>query len=202
MFGRKKAEPRQTVILEGTEVRGAIHAAGNVVIEGVLDGDLASEGAVMIGASGLVRGNVMGAMISIAGRVEGTVLAHGRLTMLGGGRLQGDAQYGTLEVLRGGVIEGRSTPLGPSSALPPPMSAPPPPMLPAAAGHALGPSDPTPTGLTLEPRHASEPPPAPAEAVGHSSAPPPRDRIVRTVVRLPPPPPPSNVGPAAGTGTG
>ena len=207
MFGRKKVEPRQTVILEGTEVVGTIRANGNIVVEGILDGDVSSEGAVTIGMTGLVRGHVVGGSVSIAGRVEGTVLAHGRLAMLAGGRLLGDAQYGTLEVLRGGVIEGRSMPLGPTSSIPPalpvltvtsipalPASIEHPPLPRSEPPHAR--AEPTPSaGVPLEVQ-SPEPPPAP-------SVPPPgaNGGYRRTVMRLPPPPPANN-GAAVGSGVG
>ncbi|MCC7539521.1 MAG: polymer-forming cytoskeletal protein [Deltaproteobacteria bacterium] len=199
MFGRKKVEPRQTVILEGTEVLGTIRANGNVLIEGILDGDLSSEGGVSIGANGLVRGHVIGGSVSIAGRVEGTVLAHGRLTMQSGGRLVGDAQYGTLEVHRGGVIEGRSMPLGPTSAIPPALPvlvATPMPALPATIAER---GEPTPSaGVPLEVQSADEAPPS------RPSVPPPgpNGNYRRTVMRMPPPPPASNNGTAAAAGNG
>lgn len=196
MFGRKKIEPRQTVILEGTEVLGTIHANGNILVEGILDGDLHCEAAVSIGPTGFVRGHVIGGSVSIAGRVEGTVLAHARLTMLSGGRLLGDARYGTLEVLRGGVIEGRSTPLGPTSSIPPAMpmlTATSVPALPASIEPSVPRAEPTPSaGVPLEVR-SSDPPPAP-------SVPPPGPNGQRRTVMRMPPPPPSNNGAAVGSG--
>lgn len=107
----KKGTPEQTaitVIAVGTCVEGTLRVRGRLQIDGSIEGTLVSEGPVSVGPQGKVSGDIDVDSLSVAGLVEGTVRVHGHLHVLAHGNVRGEARYATLEVDRGGVMDGRT----------------------------------------------------------------------------------------------
>jgi cytoskeletal protein CcmA (bactofilin family) len=116
MFGRKPP----TTVGAGTKLRGTIDGGSDdVQVDGQFEGSIQTDSDVTVTAGGAVLGDIRADSVTIGGRVDGTVVAHQQLRMLATGHLHGDAHYGTLEVERGGVIEGRATSDTDGAALPP-----------------------------------------------------------------------------------
>jgi cytoskeletal protein CcmA (bactofilin family) len=87
MFGkRQQAAASITVIAAGSVVEGTLRARGMVQVDGTIDGALI-----------------------VGGRVEGTVFARGHLLVLASGVVHGNARYTSLEVERGGVMDGSAS---------------------------------------------------------------------------------------------
>jgi cytoskeletal protein CcmA (bactofilin family) len=110
MFGTKRAaaaaEP--TVIGQGTAIEGNLRAKGRVQIDGHLQGKLEVDGQVSVGPSGSISGEVIADELAIGGRVEGKVTARKHLYVAASGAVHGELCYGTLQVERGAVIDGRA----------------------------------------------------------------------------------------------
>jgi cytoskeletal protein CcmA (bactofilin family) len=113
MFGKRPA----TSVGATTVVRGDLAAGDDdVAVQGRLEGDVRTTGSVTLAATGVVIGDIDADAVTVAGRVQGLVTARGRLYVLATGRIDGNVAYGTLEVERGGIIEGHTT------ATPPPVA--------------------------------------------------------------------------------
>jgi cytoskeletal protein CcmA (bactofilin family) len=108
MFAKKPktraAEP--TVIGKGTTVEGTIRAAGSVQVDGQIDGALIADGHVSIGPNGSIIGELVADDLAISGRVEGRVCVRNHLYVAPGAIASGEVRYGSLQVERGGVIDG------------------------------------------------------------------------------------------------
>jgi cytoskeletal protein CcmA (bactofilin family) len=108
MFGGKKAanaaEP--TVIGRGAVIEGKVRASGPIQIDGHIDGTLLVDGQVSVGPSGAITGEVSADEIVVGGRVEGKLHARTHLHVAPGGSVRGDVRYGTLQIDRGGLIDG------------------------------------------------------------------------------------------------
>jgi cytoskeletal protein CcmA (bactofilin family) len=108
MFGSKRtavsSEP--TVIGKGTVIEGTIRVSGRVQIDGHVDGSLIAEGHVSVGPTGSVMGEVVAAELAVGGRVEGKVSVRDHMHIAPGGIARGEVRYGSLQVDRGGVIDG------------------------------------------------------------------------------------------------
>ena len=104
MFGRRPP----TLLGPASVFRGTFECGEDAQIDGRFEGSIQSSAAVIVGVSGEVQGDISAETVTVAGRVEGSVIARQRLHMLSTGSIKGDATYGTLEVERGGVIEGRA----------------------------------------------------------------------------------------------
>ena len=107
MFGGKHAEG-PTVVGEGAVIVGTLTARGRVQIDGVVEGSVKVQGQVSVGPKGRVEGDLLADDVAVGGEVKGRIVARGHLHVVASGRLRGDMHYGTLQVDRGAVIEGRT----------------------------------------------------------------------------------------------
>jgi cytoskeletal protein CcmA (bactofilin family) len=108
MFGKKTASSaaEPTVIGRGAVIEGKIRASGPIQVDGHIDGTLIVDGQVSIGPSGEIKGEVAADDIVVGGKVQGKLHARTHLHVAPGGSVRGEARYGSLQIDRGGVIDG------------------------------------------------------------------------------------------------
>lgn len=107
MFGKKAesaADP--TVIGRGAVIEGTVRASGPIQIDGHIQGSLHVDGQVSVGPNGSIDGELVAENIVVGGRVEGKVTARAHLHVAPGGSARGEVRYGSLQIDRGGVIDG------------------------------------------------------------------------------------------------
>lgn len=109
MFGKKQASTNITIIAVGSTVEGTLRVRGMLQVDGHVEGTLIAEGHVSVGPEGKIVGDITADDLSVGGRVEGTLSARGHLHVLATGVVSGSARYTTLEVDRGGVMDGRAS---------------------------------------------------------------------------------------------
>jgi cytoskeletal protein CcmA (bactofilin family) len=105
---RAKPAAEPTVIGQGTTIEGNLRASGRVQIDGHLKGTLEVDGQVSVGPKGSITGELIADELAIGGRVEGKVTARKHLYVAATGAVIGELCYGTLQVERGAVIDGRA----------------------------------------------------------------------------------------------
>jgi len=110
MFGKKR-DANLTSVGVGAVFFGSIQSAGDIHVEGKIEGSVISMSAVSVGPQGIIVGDVKADSVTVGGRIEGTVVAQSRLYMMPGGIIKGDAHYGSLKVDDGGVIDGSTATL-------------------------------------------------------------------------------------------
>ena len=96
-----------TVIGPECIVRGRLEGRGIIRIEGRFEGEIDTEGDVIIGEAGELVANVCARDVLLGGRVRGDVRATGRLEILHTGRLEGDINARQLIVAEGAVFSGK-----------------------------------------------------------------------------------------------
>lgn len=109
MFGNKSktnASTEPTVIGRGTLIEGTVRVSGRVQVDGSIDGTLIAEGPVSVGPSGAINGEVVAHELAVGGRVEGKVSVREHLHVAPNGICRGEVRYGSLQVDRGGVLDG------------------------------------------------------------------------------------------------
>jgi cytoskeletal protein CcmA (bactofilin family) len=110
MFGKKttanSAEP--TVIGRGAIIEGTVRASGPIQVDGQIEGTLQVDGQVSVGPHGAITGELIADEIVIGGRAHGKVSARGHLHVAAGGSVRGEVRYGSLQIDRGGVIDGNT----------------------------------------------------------------------------------------------
>ncbi len=100
-------EKLNTIIGQGTVIKGACSVKGTVRVDGVIDGSLSATGMAIIGKTGEIRGDLQVSNSIIGGKVDGSVLAEGRLELQSGARVEGDVQARKLVVEEGVFFNGR-----------------------------------------------------------------------------------------------
>jgi cytoskeletal protein CcmA (bactofilin family) len=97
---------RRLTVGKGLSVNGEITSCDVLVVEGKVEAKLSDGKLIEITESGQFRGSVEIENADIAGRFDGTLIVHGRLTVRATGRISGTIKYGELEVSAGGQIIG------------------------------------------------------------------------------------------------
>jgi len=112
--GPRSEEP--TVISKGVKIEGKLSCSGNIRLDGEVQGDISSEGVVIIGENGKVNGQIIADSITIGGRVAGTVRAKDKVVLEAKANLRGDIITKILMVDAGAVFNG-NTKMGDSGSL-------------------------------------------------------------------------------------
>ena len=101
-------EPIENVLGRSAFVRGDLSAEGAFRIDGTIEGTVASRAEVVIGESGVVRGDVVGSDVVVAGQIIGNVRCSGHLEILAKGKVEGDIAAQSVRIETGGVFRGTS----------------------------------------------------------------------------------------------
>ena len=94
---------------------GNLRGEGVVQVEGVVEGEIELKGAMIVAATGRVKGPVTADVVQVAGHIEGGVLARDHMRLEKTGSLEGDVTTVSLVVEDGGRLNGRSSMLKPGS---------------------------------------------------------------------------------------
>jgi len=106
--GRADRDPIENILGRSVVIRGDLTAEGAFRIDGTIEGSVESRAAVVVGESGVVRGDVRGADVVIAGQVHGNVTCTGHLEILAKGMVEGDIDAQSMRIETGGVVRGTS----------------------------------------------------------------------------------------------
>lgn len=110
MFGKKETIGKiETIIAEGTDVKGDMSSVGTIRVDGVVEGHIIKAAGVIIGRSGKVAGDLTGESVIIGGEVSGNVVASNNLELLSTAQVFGDIKAQTLSIHEGAVFEGKCT---------------------------------------------------------------------------------------------
>jgi cytoskeletal protein CcmA (bactofilin family) len=90
----------------GTQIIGDIISAGDVRIDGTLNGNIKLNGRLVIGPNGKVEGNVNCQNADISGEIKGTVQVAEMLALKATARILGDMVTGKLSIEPGAVFTG------------------------------------------------------------------------------------------------
>jgi cytoskeletal protein CcmA (bactofilin family) len=101
-------EPIENVLGQSLTIRGDLSAEGGFRIDGTVEGTVESKAAIVVGESGIVRGDLRGTDIVVAGQIEGNVTCSGHLEILARGRIEGDIDAKSVRIETGGVFRGQS----------------------------------------------------------------------------------------------
>jgi cytoskeletal protein CcmA (bactofilin family) len=99
------------IIGEGVSAVGNFNVPGLALINGSFEGNLITD-ELVVGVRGQLVGKVQSRVADVLGKVEEELHVSGKLTVRSSGRIHGLAQYGELEVERGGSLQGLINPMG------------------------------------------------------------------------------------------
>ena len=100
----------KAIIGNGVKVKGEITDADEVQIDGVADITLVTNN-LLVGGTGILKGNITSDNLDVWGKVEGEVKVNGTLTVQEQGDISGNIEYQELQIKLGGKIRGDIKPL-------------------------------------------------------------------------------------------
>lgn len=95
-----------TMIGSGTTITGDMQSNGDIRIDGTLKGNLKGKAKIIVGADGVVDGNIEGLSADIMGRVNGVIKVQELLFLHGKTEVHGDIYAGKLQVEPTAVFNG------------------------------------------------------------------------------------------------
>lgn len=103
------SDPSDTLSVLAADMgfEGTITAKGTVKIEGSVVGDVRSQGQVLVGTGGSIKGNVIAREAISHGEIHGSIEARDRVELQPGAAVHGDITTGRIVVHEGGQVNGR-----------------------------------------------------------------------------------------------
>jgi cytoskeletal protein CcmA (bactofilin family) len=90
-----------------TTIKGDLECREDFLVEGAVEGNLSSEGLIVLGKDAVVKGEVSAKEAAISGIVVGTVRCSERLEIYGSAKIIGIIQAPVLKVTSGAQINAR-----------------------------------------------------------------------------------------------
>ena len=111
--------PGDSVIGQGTVVRGNVRGSGPLEIYGRVEGDVTVDGDVTLGDAAAVRGNVTGAQVTVGGAVQGDLRGSQAVLVESGARVVGDLLAPRIGIAEGALVRGNVRTEGEPALAPP-----------------------------------------------------------------------------------
>jgi cytoskeletal protein CcmA (bactofilin family) len=87
-----------SMIAAGTTLKGDISSNGDIRIDGTLQGNIHCTSKVIIGANGVIEGDISGQQADIMGKVSGTIKVRELLQLKGGSQVTGNIYSAKLQI--------------------------------------------------------------------------------------------------------
>ena len=103
----KNAAASMTFISEGTQITGEMSVEHDLRVEGAIKGAISVGGALVLGPTGRIDGDVVARSVTLAGHITGNIKAQEKLVLEGKSVLLGDLQTRELVIQEGAIFQGR-----------------------------------------------------------------------------------------------
>lgn len=87
-----------SIIGAGTTITGNVQSNGDIRIDGIIKGNLVAKAKILIGAEGVVEGDIDGNQADILGKVTGKIKVADLLYLHGNGVVDGDIYASKLQI--------------------------------------------------------------------------------------------------------
>ena len=106
--GVKASPPEQVISIIGPGMRvvGDCDAEGAIRVEGTVQGNIRAGKAVVVGRDGVVDGDIFTQDAVIAGSVKGVLRAESRLEIQSSSRIDGDIIAARMQIEEGAIVNG------------------------------------------------------------------------------------------------
>lgn len=98
-----------TLIGKGAVFDGNFSAPETVRVDGTLNGNCECKELLIVGVEGKINGDITSQNVIISGKVDGDIVAHGKLELLSTGKLVGNITARSLVVDEDACFDGRCT---------------------------------------------------------------------------------------------
>src|SRR5215212_3429819 len=98
----------KNVLSNDVEIKGSIKFSHDLIIDGKIEGEVSSDGALTVGENALIKGEIKTRAVTIFGKVEGNITVQERCELKSNAVLVGDVGAATLAIEEGATFLGRS----------------------------------------------------------------------------------------------
>ena len=110
-FGRKKKKETPissaSIITPATSIKGEIRCEGNILLNGEFEGTIVSQGEVVVGKSGRVKGEIQAAKLLVSGEFSGNFTGE-VIDIMPYGKVYGDVKVNNIIIEPNAVFEGET----------------------------------------------------------------------------------------------
>ena len=89
---------QQNVIAQGTKIVGDIESKVPFIIDCTIQGNIKTDGKVVVGKSGNIKGTLQAINVDIEGQFSGKLILKGTLSLKSSARIEGEVQVNKLAV--------------------------------------------------------------------------------------------------------
>lgn len=114
----QRAQPTRNVLNSDVEVIGTLRFQDDLLIDGIVEGKISSEGTLTIGQNARIQAEVKTKSVIIHGKVIGNITVSERVELKATAELVGDIQAASFSVESGAIFIGHSTVGAPSMEIP------------------------------------------------------------------------------------
>lgn len=97
----------ETIIGPSVKVKGNFIGQGNIVVEGILEGNLKTSNNLFVGDKAKVMANIEAKEATISGEVAGNIKVKGYLEIASTAKIIGDIEASSLSIARGALLNGK-----------------------------------------------------------------------------------------------
>lgn len=105
-----------TTLGKETNFEGLLEFKKPLQINGHFQGEIVTDGVLLIGETATVRANIQAGTVVVGGEVFGNIIARKRLEMLQSGKVHGNIKTAKLQIADGVVFDGNCEMIDPQSA--------------------------------------------------------------------------------------
>ena len=87
-----------SIIGAGTTITGNVQSNGDIRIDGIIEGNLVAKAKILIGADGVIEGDIDGKQADVLGKVTGKIKVADLLYLHGQAVVDGDIYAGKLQI--------------------------------------------------------------------------------------------------------
>ncbi len=107
MFKKEETTVIKTILGKGCMVGGEFSCETAARIDGTIEGNVKIAGQLIVGATGIIRGDVEAASIVIGGEIIGNVVAPERAELISTAKLIGDLKTGAIVIDENAIFQGK-----------------------------------------------------------------------------------------------
>jgi cytoskeletal protein CcmA (bactofilin family) len=99
----------KNVLSSDVEIKGSIKFSQDLIIDGRIEGEVISDGNLVIGENADIKGEVKTKSVTVFGKVNGNITVQDACELKQNSELVGDVQAGTLAIEGGATFMGQSS---------------------------------------------------------------------------------------------
>lgn len=97
----------ETIIGESVQVKGNFESNGNIIINGMLDGEIKTKGAILVGDKSKINANIKSNEMAVKGEINGNLKVKGYLSVSASAKILGDIECAQISIEKGAEINGK-----------------------------------------------------------------------------------------------